>query len=439
MTHDREILRLAVPAFGALAAEPLYVLADTAIVGHLGTRPLGGLGVAGTVLTAVFGVFNFLAYGTTAHVARRFGAGDPAAAAEHGVAGCGSRSASASRSRSSGSRCAGPIVHAMGASAAWRRTRCTYLRISLLGAPFVLLALAGTGYLRGLAGHAHAARHRARGQHVQPRPRDRARLRHPPRHRGLGVGNGHRPDSALRVAYLAIVHHNVRAPSASRSPERERATRRRGRRRAPHRPHRARCCSRSRPRPRSRRASATCRSPRIRSRGSSGTSLPCASTRSRSPARRSSGSRSARAIATGARASSRRMLAVGSHGRRRPRRCSSLASDPLLAIAFTQRPRGAPRTASVVIVAVALMQPLAAIVFVLDGILIGAGDARYLAWAMVARHRRVPSVCGARARDRIGTPRALGRAVRLHDGPSGRHVAPVPQRIHGWSRARLAT
>src|SRR5437588_6523677 len=63
--HDREILRLAVPALGALAAEPLYLLADTAIVGHLGTRPLAGLAVAGSVLTAAFSVFNFLALCTS--------------------------------------------------------------------------------------------------------------------------------------------------------------------------------------------------------------------------------------------------------------------------------------------------------------------------------------------------------------------------------------
>src|SRR4249919_240471 len=85
--RDREIWRLALPAFGALVAEPLYVLADTAIVGRLGTRPLGGLAIAGTVLTSAFGVFNFLAYGTTAAVARRIGAHDDRAAAEHGVAG----------------------------------------------------------------------------------------------------------------------------------------------------------------------------------------------------------------------------------------------------------------------------------------------------------------------------------------------------------------
>src|ERR671918_1682838 len=86
-THDREILRLALPALGALAVEPLYILVDTAIVGHLGTDDLGGLAVAGAVLVAVFNIFNFLAYSTTAAVARRVGAGDPRASAEQGIAG----------------------------------------------------------------------------------------------------------------------------------------------------------------------------------------------------------------------------------------------------------------------------------------------------------------------------------------------------------------
>ena len=76
--HDREIVRLALPAFGALAAEPLYILVDTAIVGHLGTNPLAGLAVAGTVLTATFAIFNFLAYSTTGAVARQIGAGNRA-------------------------------------------------------------------------------------------------------------------------------------------------------------------------------------------------------------------------------------------------------------------------------------------------------------------------------------------------------------------------
>src|SRR5947199_5791673 len=73
--HDREILRLALPALGALAAEPLYVLADTAIVGHLGGPQIAALGLAGTVLAGAFTIFNFLTYGTTAVVARATGAG----------------------------------------------------------------------------------------------------------------------------------------------------------------------------------------------------------------------------------------------------------------------------------------------------------------------------------------------------------------------------
>jgi len=75
--HDPEILRLAVPALGSLAAEPLYVLVDTAIVGHLGRSQLAALGIAATVLSGLFAVFNFLQYGTTAQVARARGAGAP--------------------------------------------------------------------------------------------------------------------------------------------------------------------------------------------------------------------------------------------------------------------------------------------------------------------------------------------------------------------------
>ena len=59
--HDREIWRLALPAFGALTAEPLYVLVDTAIVGQLGTSQLAGVAVAAAVLVAGFAIFNFLA------------------------------------------------------------------------------------------------------------------------------------------------------------------------------------------------------------------------------------------------------------------------------------------------------------------------------------------------------------------------------------------
>src|SRR3546814_10758249 len=73
---DREILRLAVPAFLALVAEPMFLLADAAIVGHIGTRELAGLGIAGAIIQTAVGLCVFLAYGTTASVSRRIGSGD---------------------------------------------------------------------------------------------------------------------------------------------------------------------------------------------------------------------------------------------------------------------------------------------------------------------------------------------------------------------------
>ncbi len=86
-SQDREILRLAVPAFFALVSEPLMLLADSAIVGHLGTPQLAALGVAGTILQTLVGICVFLAYGTTSAVARRIGAGDHRGALTQGIDG----------------------------------------------------------------------------------------------------------------------------------------------------------------------------------------------------------------------------------------------------------------------------------------------------------------------------------------------------------------
>ena len=112
---DREIWWLALPAMGALAAEPLYVLADTAVVGRLGTPQLGGLAVAATVLLTGYALFVFLAYGTTASVARLLGAGLDGAAPHEGVRPCGWPPASGSTWRRWGwpwpgrpSTCSGP-------------------------------------------------------------------------------------------------------------------------------------------------------------------------------------------------------------------------------------------------------------------------------------------------------------------------------------------
>ncbi|HEX5587189.1 MAG TPA: MATE family efflux transporter [Acidimicrobiia bacterium] len=148
--HDREIVRLAVPALGALVAEPLYLLADTAIVGRLGTRPLAGLAVAGAVLNAAFTLFNFLAYSTTASVARQVGAGNRRRAAELGVDGLWLAVGLGLVLTVLGLALAPQIADVMGASAAVHPFAVTYLRISILGAPFLLLTLAGAGYLRGV-------------------------------------------------------------------------------------------------------------------------------------------------------------------------------------------------------------------------------------------------------------------------------------------------
>ena len=83
----REVLGLAVPAFVALVAEPLFLLVDSAVVGHLGTVPLAALGVASAVLLTAVNLFVFLAYGTTGSVARQVGAGSRAGALSAGLAG----------------------------------------------------------------------------------------------------------------------------------------------------------------------------------------------------------------------------------------------------------------------------------------------------------------------------------------------------------------
>ncbi|MDP9453525.1 MAG: MATE family efflux transporter [Actinomycetota bacterium] len=147
--RDREILGLAVPALGALAAEPLYVLADTAVVGHLGTPQLGGLAVASTLLLTGYAAFNFLAYGTTASVARRTGGGDEAGAAHEGVQGMWLALGIGVALALVGAVLAPPAVGVMGARGAVAANALVYLRVSLVGVPALLVTLAGTGYLRG--------------------------------------------------------------------------------------------------------------------------------------------------------------------------------------------------------------------------------------------------------------------------------------------------
>jgi putative MATE family efflux protein len=148
--HDAEILRLALPAFGALVAEPLFLLTDSAIVGHLGTVPLGALGVAGQILSTFVSVCVFLAYGTTASVARQIGAGNLREAIRQGVDGIWLATIIGALVIAVGRPLAPAIVDAFGASAAVAPQAVTYLHISLWGAPGMLIVLAGTGVLRGM-------------------------------------------------------------------------------------------------------------------------------------------------------------------------------------------------------------------------------------------------------------------------------------------------
>jgi len=147
---DRRILLIAVPALGSLLVEPIYVLTDTAVVGRLGSVPLGGLALASTVLNTLVWVFNFLSYGTTVRVAVRRGRGDVAGAAGDAlqalwlalgigmavaiVIGLGARG----------------LVGLIGDDAAVIDQGVTYLRISAVGIPFQLVTVASIGYLYGL-------------------------------------------------------------------------------------------------------------------------------------------------------------------------------------------------------------------------------------------------------------------------------------------------
>ena len=147
---DRRILAVAAPAFVALVTEPLMLLADTAIIGHLGTTELGGLAAASVALTTVVGLCVFLAYGSTAAVARRHGAGREAEAYGLAVGGLwlalglgialGIGTATAS----------GAVSRALSSSAAVAEQADRYLVISAAAVPAMLVVLAATGSLRGV-------------------------------------------------------------------------------------------------------------------------------------------------------------------------------------------------------------------------------------------------------------------------------------------------
>jgi putative MATE family efflux protein len=149
-TLDREILGLAWPTLAALVAEPLFLLVDTALVGHLGAAPLAGLGIASVILQTAVGLLIFLAYATTPAVARLMGAGDRRGAVRAGVDGMWLAAAVGAVLLVLGLFLAPAAVTLFGVDRDVAADATTYLTISLWGLPAMLLVLASTGLMRGL-------------------------------------------------------------------------------------------------------------------------------------------------------------------------------------------------------------------------------------------------------------------------------------------------
>ena len=149
MPSDREVLLLALPALGALIAEPLYVLGDTAIVGHLGTVQLAGLALGGLLLSELFGFCTFLEYGTTARAVRLYGAGRDREALEVGVQATWLALLLGLAAVAAVELLAVPAVHLLGGGATPAAAQgVRWIRIAALGAPFVSATAAGQGWLR---------------------------------------------------------------------------------------------------------------------------------------------------------------------------------------------------------------------------------------------------------------------------------------------------
>ncbi|GAB3477520.1 MATE family efflux transporter [Amycolatopsis cihanbeyliensis] len=146
----RRVLGLAVPALGVLAAEPLYVLVDTAVVGHLGALPLAGLALGGAILTLVSTQLTFLSYGTTSRTARLHGAGRRAEAVSEGVQATWLAFAVGLLVLIAGQSLADPVARLLSGDPAIAGRAVSWLRIALFGAPLILITMAGNGWMRGV-------------------------------------------------------------------------------------------------------------------------------------------------------------------------------------------------------------------------------------------------------------------------------------------------
>ncbi|MGB8857924.1 MAG: MATE family efflux transporter [Ilumatobacteraceae bacterium] len=147
---DRRIVRLAVPALGTLAVEPLYVLVDTAIVGRLGTPQLAGLAIASTVLLTVISLTAALEYGLTPDVAFAHGRGDAPEARRVATNGLQLAAMLGVPMGAALALLARPLCWLLGGRGEVLVHASTYLRISAVGLPFVLIAYVGHGVMRGV-------------------------------------------------------------------------------------------------------------------------------------------------------------------------------------------------------------------------------------------------------------------------------------------------
>ncbi|WP_232527916.1 MATE family efflux transporter [Microbacterium suaedae] len=149
-TLNRQILWLALPAFGSLVVEPIFLALDSAMVGHLGVTPLAGLGIASSILQTLVGLMVFLAYSTTPAVARLHGAGDDARAVARGIDGMWLALGIGGVLAVAGYFLSPWAVSLFGASAAVSEQAEIYLELSMWGLPAMLVIFAATGLLRGL-------------------------------------------------------------------------------------------------------------------------------------------------------------------------------------------------------------------------------------------------------------------------------------------------
>lgn len=147
---NRQILALAVPAFGALIAEPLFLLADSAIIGHLGTAQLAGVGISATVVQTVVGLMVFLAYSTTPAVARHLGGGRLKQALEVGRDGLWTAAGLGLVLATAGIIAGRPLLQALGAQGEVLEHATSYFVWSMPGLLAMLVVLAAMGVLRGL-------------------------------------------------------------------------------------------------------------------------------------------------------------------------------------------------------------------------------------------------------------------------------------------------